>query len=59
MKTVINIWNEIEQICQSVGLPFGDTPIFFFNMLILLLHSEVLTRGGRKPLQLFDSRSLE
>ena len=28
-------------------------------MLILLLHSEVLTRGGRKPLQLFDSRSLE
>ena len=27
MKTAINIWNEIEQIFQSFGLSFGDTPI--------------------------------
>lgn len=26
-KTAINIWNEIEQIFQSFGLSFGDTPI--------------------------------
>ena len=26
-KTAINIWNEIEQIFQSFGVSFGDTPI--------------------------------
>ena len=56
---ITNYFKDRSMTIDLNGLLSDNITIFFFNMLILLLHSEVLTRGGRKPLQLFDSRSLE